>query len=78
MAKSAEAQGKSSIDMAKAAHRLNVLAAFFFPIVTLAGIFGVNLRHGLEGIPAPFAFLSLVGVGLFFGMILTLWVTRRS
>ena len=36
MAKSAEAQGKSSIDMAKAAHRLNVLAAFFFPIVTLA------------------------------------------
>ena len=78
MAKGAQAQGQSSIEMAKASHRLNVLAAFFFPIVTLAGLFGVNLQHGLEGTPAPVAFLGLIGVGLFFGVVLKVWVTRRG
>lgn len=77
MAKGAQEQGRSAAAQAIASHRLNILAAFFFPIVTLAGLFGVNLQTGLEAQPAPVLFLTLIGVGLFFGAILRFWVTRR-
>ncbi|MFV2067129.1 MAG: hypothetical protein ACC645_09135 [Pirellulales bacterium] len=42
VAKRAEQQADSSRRMAVAAHRLNLLAAFFFPIITLAAIFGID------------------------------------
>lgn len=38
-------------DHARAQHRLNVLAAVFFPITAIATIMGMNLQHGLEGGP---------------------------
>ncbi len=43
VAKRAEDQAIASDQMAVAAHRLNILAAFFFPIVTLTAIVGVDL-----------------------------------
>ena len=58
--------------MALAAHRLNLLDDFFFPIVTLCSIFGVSLNHGLETVlPAPFAFLAVIAIGLFLGIVLS-------
>ena len=48
IARRGEEQARSSHRMAVSAHRLNLLAAFFFPIATLTALFGVNLRHGLE------------------------------
>lgn len=71
LAKKTEEQTAAAHQMALASHRLNLLAAFFFPIVTLCSIFSVSLRHGLDDlVPAPFAFLSVIGFGLILGFIL--------
>lgn len=71
LAKKTEEQTAASHQMALASHRLNLLAAFFFPIVTLCSIFGVSLTHGIENIiRPPFAFLSVIGFGLILGFVL--------
>ena len=64
MARRAEEQAGHAQAMARAGHRLNVLAAVFFPIATLGTIFGMNLPHGLptEMGPLPFWLLLLGGV----------------
>jgi Mg2+ and Co2+ transporter CorA len=66
--------------MAVASHRLNLLAAFFLPIATLTAIFGMNLRHGLEGKTsaslAPFA--AVLGIGLLAGILLMAFITQRG
>jgi Mg2+ and Co2+ transporter CorA len=77
VARRAEEQSVSSEQMAVAAHRLNILAAFFFPIVTLMAIFGANLRHGLEN-QTPTVFLTVLAVGFALGTALTAFITRRS
>ena len=56
--------------MSVAAHRLNILAAFFFPLATLSAIFGMNLRHGFETEPWPAPFIVLIALGLGIGIIL--------
>jgi hypothetical protein len=72
LAKKTEEQTAAAHQMALASHRLNLLAAFFFPIVTLCSIFGVSLNHGLETVvPAPFAFLAVIAIGLFLGIVLS-------
>lgn len=78
VAKQAEEQAKASHRMAVSAHRLNVLAAFFFPLATLSAIFGVNMLHGFEKMPPPVPFLTMLGVGLLSGIALTAFVTRKS
>lgn len=71
LARKTEEQTAAAHQMALASHRLNLLAAFFFPIVTLCSIFGVSLNHGLETIvPAPYAFLSVISGGLILGLLL--------
>ena len=74
VARRAEDEAKSSRQMAVAAHRLNMLAGFFFPIATLCAIFGVNLEHKLEDLPGPLPFLLLVIVGLIAGAVLTVFL----
>jgi len=81
VARRSEEQAEAANRMAKSAHRLNLLAAFFFPLATLSAVFGVNLKFGLEENPPPFAFLVVVGIGLAMGIILAAFVTpgrRRS
>lgn len=78
MARRAEEQAQSSHKMAVAAHRLNLLAAFFFPIATLTAIFGVNLRFGLEEVHPPIPFLACIGIGLLLGLILMSKLRRDS
>lgn len=69
MARQAEEQARSGHRMAVASHRLNRLAAFFLPLATLSGLFGVNLQNGLEQIDAPYAFLSVTAIALLIGAI---------
>ena len=64
--------------MAVAAHRLNGLAAFFFPIATVMTIFGANLKHGLEERYWPLPFLVCAGLGLIGGIVLTALLGRLS
>lgn len=81
VAKRAEEQSESSHNMAVAAHRLNLLAAFFFPLVTLSTVFGVNMKHGLEELIPPLPFAILSGAGVLFGGLLMLfmsWGRKRA
>ncbi|MEM8863932.1 MAG: CorA family divalent cation transporter [Planctomycetota bacterium] len=80
IARRAEEQAKAARGQAKAAHRLNVLAALFFPIATLTAVFGMNFRHGLEAYDAssaPWPMLGVLGGGLVLGALLTAFVTRN-
>jgi hypothetical protein len=77
VARRAEEQARSSHRMAVSAHRLNLLAAFFFPIATLSAVFGVNLRHGYETAQPPVPFLALVVGGLACGVLLTSLLTHK-
>lgn len=77
MLKQAEAQSQTSHRMAVSAHRLNLLAAFFFPLATLSGIFGVSFIHGFEAWHPPLPFLTLIGIGVLTGVLLTAFITRR-
>jgi len=68
---------KQAEDQAVAGHRLNLLAAMFFPIATLAAVFGMNMNHGLEHVAEPWLFwvVLLVGVGL--GLIVHTFISPR-
>jgi translation initiation factor 2 beta subunit (eIF-2beta)/eIF-5 len=71
VAKKSEEQAAASHQMARQSHRLNMLAAFFFPIATLMAIFGSELRHGLQQyVPDPILFYVVLAAGLILGMAL--------
>ena len=62
MAKQAESQ-------ALAAHRLNLIAVIFFPILAFAAIFGMNLDHGFEH-ETPLLFWMVVVIGIVTGVVM--------
>ena len=77
----AEQQAENSYQMAVSAYRLNLLVAFFFPIATLSALFGANLGHGFEHFDqqnAPLTLVALIAAGLFFGFVLTGFITRPA
>ncbi len=77
VARQAEAHTATSHQMAVAAHRLNILAALFFPIAALTAIFGVNLEHGWENTLAPWPFLTVISIGLLMGIFLSLLIGAK-
>ncbi|MEX2174261.1 MAG: hypothetical protein WD872_07855 [Pirellulaceae bacterium] len=79
VAKQSEQQATAAHQMARSAHRLNILVALFFPIATLTAIFGSGLRHPLEDVvPPPYAFYSVIAVGLVTGCIIALYLAAAS
>ena len=77
MAKKTEEQAAAAHQMALAAHRLNLLAGFFFPLVTIATIFSMPLIP----IPAEHShtlFYLIMGIGLVSGILLTAFVSTRK
>ncbi|MCL4785784.1 MAG: hypothetical protein KJ070_03170, partial [Verrucomicrobia bacterium] len=69
MAREAEAQAQSGKEALRASHRLNILAALFFPLTAIASLFGMNLAHGFsEQAPVIFWLVFAVGAGLGFAM----------
>lgn len=75
IARNAEAEAEKSEEMARAQHKLNVLAAITFPLMALAALLGMNLTHGLEGrSPALFVLVLAIGIGI--GMVVKRWVVR--
>jgi len=79
VAHQAERQAERTYDMAVSAHRLNLLAAVFFPTATLSALFGMNLAHGLDtGDFPPWAlFWGILGVGLACGAYLAQAIARK-
>ena len=77
VAKRTEEHAASARDMSAAAHRLNLLAAFFFPLATIASLMGMQTWPAQpEGSPLTFA--AILGAGLVAGIILTAFVSRRA
>jgi hypothetical protein len=68
-AREAEEQARLSKEALRASHRLNILAALFFPLTAIASLFGMNLDHGLnEHSPLIFWIIFAAGTGLGFSM----------
>ncbi len=78
VAHQAELQAESSHQMAASAHRLNVLAAFFFPLATLSSVLGANLLHVFPTMSGKSALAMMLVVGLVLGSALTYLVTRPA
>jgi hypothetical protein len=75
----AEQQAETTYQMSVAAHRLNLLVAFFFPIATIMAIFGTSLKNGFETwdqTNGPLPLVALIAAGLLAGVILTRFVIR--
>jgi hypothetical protein len=77
VARRSEELAGRSYDMTVSAHRLNLLAALFFPIATASSIFGMNLRHGLDPDSSEIFFMVLM-ISLSIGALLMLLINRRS
>ena len=76
VARQAERQAQASHQMATSAHRLNVLAAFFFPLATLSAVLGANMQHIMpDGLSPRWALADVLGIGLVLGSGLTYLVT---
>lgn len=69
-ARRAEEQSEQAHQMARSAHRLNMLAAVFFPLTAIAALFDMNLRHPLASFDGLWPWLTVVGVSVLFGLIL--------
>jgi len=77
----AETQAAQARHLSVSAHRLNLLVSIFFPLATLAAVFGMNLKTGWEEVDPPGPFLAVCGVGLLSGaalFTLLLWRPRQS
>lgn len=73
----AEEQAMHAQSMAVSAHRLNLLVAFFFPLASMATVFGMNLSFGWEEQFAPIPFLAVCGLGMVLGLLLVVSIFRR-
>lgn len=73
-----ERQALAAHQMAVSSHRLNMLAAVFFPVATLSAVFGVNLKHTWEETAPPWPFLALLGAGLLMGAGLVSFMLRPT
>ena len=76
VAKQAEAQAETARQMAKTAHRLNLMAAFFLPLTLLASIFGMDIHSQLADTPANF--YVLCGSGLIGGIVFAALLSGRG
>jgi len=87
VARRAEEQAQASQRMAFASHRLNILAAIFFPVATVAAIFGIDLQtlsailgrdqeSLLDTGLLPPLLLGLIFGGLVLGALITLMINR--
>lgn len=75
-AEKAEIQSSKAYEMAVSAHRLNILAALFFPITAISSIFGMNIHSGLETVPGSWMFWGILGGGFFTGVLLMLVIKK--
>jgi hypothetical protein len=72
-AREAEKQAALSKQALQASHRLNILAALFFPLTAIASLFGMNLAHGLNP-GSLLVFWVVAGVSVGLGFVMKGWV----
>ena len=76
-ARKAEEQARLSEQALHASHRLNILAALFFPLTAIASLFGMNFAHGLDE-HKPVIFWLVFVVGVMLGLVMKNWVLGKS
>jgi len=76
IAQKAEEQVEKTNHALNAQNKLNTIAAFTFPIMALAAIFGMNLIHGLETQPT-YVFWSVLVGSLAIGIFVKIWLFRK-
>ncbi len=72
----ADEQANATHQMTIAAHRLNMLAAVFFPFATLGAIFGTTLTDNWSWSQSPLPFILFLIIGLLVGLALSLFIVR--
>jgi hypothetical protein len=81
IARQGEAQARAAHQMSVSSHRLNILAAFFFPLATLSAFFGTNLSNGIEQWDKAHPTLVLGGMllaAVLTGLLLSRLITRPA
>lgn len=78
LANAAEEQARQGADIARASHRLNLLAAMFFPVTAIATIFGMQLDNGFGQSGAPFVFWGVVAAAFVLGLGLRASLAPRT
>lgn len=73
LARSAEEQTQAAMQLNKAQHKLNTIAALTFPLMTIGAVFGMNLPSKLEG-ASWLLFWIVFAAGLMLGLIVKSWV----
>ena len=77
IAKEAESQARLTKETLKANHRLNILAALFFPLTAVSSLFGMNFSNGLDQ-SNPMLFWVILGAGLVLGFGIKSWVLAQG
>jgi hypothetical protein len=75
-ARKAEEQTRYSEAALRASHRLNMLAAMFFPLTALTSVFGMNTASGFNR-DSPAVFWVVFICGLSLGFFIMSWVTGK-
>ncbi|MGJ7555499.1 hypothetical protein ACSFBI_16010 [Variovorax sp. RB3P1] len=73
LAHAAEQQARAAMEVSRAQHKLNTIAALTFPLMAIGAAFGMNLHSGAENLPG-WVYWAIFGAGLFFGVLLRGWV----
>lgn len=74
----ADEQSQATHQMMVAAHRLNILAALFFPVATLGALFGTTLTDNWSWSQSPAPFILFVIASLMGGFVLTRFITQGT
>jgi len=75
IARESEEQADLSKEALVASHKLNRIAALFFPLTALTSVFGMNMNSGLESGGAPL-FWVIFGLGTATGFVMKSWVVK--
>jgi len=78
VARQGEEMAKASADMARAGHRLNLIAAMFLPLSAVASVFGMQLTSGLEHVASPWLFWIVLAVGVSIGLVMKAMISAPA
>ena len=76
-ARKAEEQARLTEEALHASHRLNILAALFFPLTAIASLFSMNFAHGMDK-RKPVIFWFVVAISVALGFAMKGWVLGKS